>query len=249
MLLHSQIHTPLLGQHLHLQHPRLQRPAEIVDRFEQSVRLPDLLLRLLQSPLGDVDAVVAVADVFGNVAFVVEVEAQLVFAGVGQGLVFLAQVGLVGFGAGAEVLLGVGEEVVGAGAAEVGAADFGVGDGERGLFGGAGQGEELVAHELFEEFALFCRHDGGRGGRRPAVVGGWWCELMCASQYESGVWCHVVWLRVGVGVAWYVAGLFHTAELLKLNISWHSRTTPQPPPIHCLYVSIPPPLVHNPCCG
>ena len=59
-------------------------------------------------------------------------------------------------------MLGVGEEVVWALAAEVGFADFGVGEAECGLARGAWAGHQLVAHQLFEEFALFgCHFEGG----------------------------------------------------------------------------------------
>lgn len=85
------------------------------------------------------------------------------------------------FLAGAEVLFGVGEEVVRTLADEVGAAVGGVGVVGCGGLGGGG------AHELFEEAALFWRRGvsilcpeagggDGRGGVLPAAmvtVGGW----------------------------------------------------------------------------
>ena len=68
------------------------------------------------------------------------------------------------FRAGADVLFGVGEEVVWAGAAEVRAADLRGVEGEgRGLGGGGGGTQERVAHELLEKLALFGCH-GGRMG-------------------------------------------------------------------------------------
>ena len=63
-----------------------------------------------------------------------------------------------GFAAWSNVLFCVGEEVVRACAAEVGAADFGVGDGEGGLFGHSGGLHHGVAHELLEQLSLFGRH-------------------------------------------------------------------------------------------
>lgn len=114
----------------------------------QGVGLADLLGRLLEAALGLVDLAVAAVDVVLHVAQVVEVEAPAALL-VGIGLGVLGLEGLVvDLGAGAELVLGVGEEVVGAVADEVGAADLGVGDAElgRALVGAA---HELLAHELF----------------------------------------------------------------------------------------------------
>lgn len=65
-------------------------------------------------------------------------------------------------------MLSVGEEVVWAAAAEVRAADLGVGDGEGRLFLSAGRNHELVAHQLLQQLALFRRHD---------VLCVLWCEV------------------------------------------------------------------------
>jgi len=108
--------------------------------------LANLIGSLFQSALCRLDSPIAFVDVFAHIALPVEVEAPFATLGVCGGVVFVFEVGLVGFGAGAEVLFGVGEEVVRAAAAEVGAADFGVGDGEGRGAGGVGAGEELVAH-------------------------------------------------------------------------------------------------------
>ncbi|KAL1842549.1 hypothetical protein VTK73DRAFT_3089 [Phialemonium thermophilum] len=116
----------------------------------QNVRLADLVGRLLQASLGGVDAAVAVVDVLLQVAQVVVLEAVLLALVLGQGLVLVLERLGVHLGAGAQVLLGVGEEVVRAGADEVGAAHLGVGQGELGAAGGG-----PAAHELL------CR--GGRG--------------------------------------------------------------------------------------
>ena len=73
-----------------------------------------------------------------------------------------------GFVTGADVLLGVGEEVVRAGAGEVGPADLGGCEGEVGCFGRGSATHEVVAHELLEQLALFGCH------------GGWWTKSWTA---------------------------------------------------------------------
>lgn len=97
----------------------------------QGIGLPDLIGRLLQPPLRRVDPPVALVDVLLHVPHVVVLEAVLTL--VRRALVLRFQRLAVHLGTGAEVLLGVGEEVVRAGAGEEGAADFRVGDGELGV--------------------------------------------------------------------------------------------------------------------
>lgn len=144
-----------------------ERAGGVREGLEQVCSLLELFGGLFEAPAGDVDAAVAVGDVAGDVALVVEFEAPFAFAVFGRGGVFFFEGGVVGFGAGAQVLLGVREEVVGAAAAEVGAADFGVGESQGRGFGRVGVGgEELVAHELFEEAALFGGHGCGGVVRR-----------------------------------------------------------------------------------
>ena len=175
ILLHSQIDRPLRTQNLHFNNPRFKRAAEITNSLQQRIRLPNLLRRLLQPSLRNINLPITLPHMLPNIRLIIKLKPQLPLLLFRQRLVLFPQVGQVGFGAGAEVLFCVGEEVVGAGAGEVGAADFGVGEGE-GLFSrGAGHGHEVVAHELFEEFALFCCHFWGRGGRVGRAGGGRVC--------------------------------------------------------------------------
>lgn len=116
-----------LAQDLHLEQAVVDGRGEVGDGLEEHVGLADLVGRLLQPPLGDVDAPVALVDVLLQVPHVVVLEAVALPLGLGEPLVL----GLEGFGvyfrAGAEVLLCVGEEVVWASASDIGAACFGVG--------------------------------------------------------------------------------------------------------------------------
>lgn len=145
-LLHSKIHRAFLSHDLNLLQPNLNRPPKIRDRLEQLIRLPNLLGRLLQPPLRLINPPIAVPHEPANIPPVVEFERPLALLHLVRCLVLFAEIRLVGFWAGTEVLLCVGEEIVRAAAAEVGAADFGVGDGEGGLFGGAGYRHHAVAH-------------------------------------------------------------------------------------------------------
>jgi len=108
----------------------------------QGIGLPDFIGRLLQPPLRRVDSPVALVNVLLHVPHVVVLEPVLAL--VRRALVFRFQRLAVHLGAGAEVLLGVGEEVVRAGADEEGAADFGVCDGELGVARGSSGAHELL---------------------------------------------------------------------------------------------------------
>lgn len=108
----------------------------------QGIGLPDFIGRLLQPPLRRVDPPVALVNVLLHVPHVVVLEPVLAL--VRRALVFRFQRLAVHFRAGAEVLLGVGEEVVRAGAGEEGAADFRVRDGELGMARGGSGAHELL---------------------------------------------------------------------------------------------------------
>lgn len=171
-LLHSEIHSALLAQNFHLYDASLDRLGQVADTLQQRIRLADLVGRLLETALRSVDSAIAIRHVLADVALVVELEAPFPFLRIGGALIFFAEVREVLFGARAEVLLGVGEEVVWTAAAEVGAADFWVGDGENGLLLCAGAGHELVTHQLLEQLALFGRHGEGV----------WLCVVGCCSS-------------------------------------------------------------------
>lgn len=112
----------------------------------QRIRLPDLIGRLLQPSLRRVDAPIALVDILLQVAHVVVIESELLLLGRRHALIFRLERLAVHLGAGTQVLLGVGEEIMRTGAGEEGAADFGVGDGELGAArGGAGAHELLCA--------------------------------------------------------------------------------------------------------
>lgn len=158
--LHGKVDRAFLAHDLDLYDAGFDGTAQVGDLLEQGVRLPDLVGRLLQSPLRLVNPPIAVADIASNVTQIIPLEAPFTLLLLGCGGVFLLEVWLVGFGTCAQVLFGVGEEVVGTGAAQVRAADFGIGQGQLGRFvGGRGvSGEELVAHELLEQSSLLGGH-------------------------------------------------------------------------------------------
>jgi hypothetical protein len=113
----------------------------------QSIRLPDLFWRLLEPSLGRVDLAIAAVDVVLHVPHVVKVKAPSPLL-VGVGLLVLGLEGfVVDLGAGSQLVLCVGEEIVRAVADEVRAADLGIGDAElrRALVGSR---HGLLAHEL-----------------------------------------------------------------------------------------------------
>ena len=141
---HRQRNTRRLPQNRDFKQPRVDGVGEVGDLFQQLVGLTDLVGGLLEPALGPVDAPVAVVDVPADVSHVVVFEPQPGFFGGVLGFVFGFQGFAVDFGAETEVLLGVGEEVVRAGADQVGAADFGVREGELGVPGGLAGAHELL---------------------------------------------------------------------------------------------------------
>ena len=149
-----------LAEDLDLGQARGDGGAEVGYGPEELVGLANLVGRLLESALGRVDPPVALVDVLLEVAEVVVVEAVLLAVKVREGLVLGLERVRVHARARAEVLLGVGEEVVRAGADQVGPADFRVGEGElRAL------GRDAAAHEL-----LWIREE-GEGSRLDIGIG------------------------------------------------------------------------------
>ena len=112
MLLDGERDAAHLAHGLDLQQARLDGAVEAADRLQQRVRLPDLVRVLLEPALHAVDAPVAFVDVLAHLPEIVEVEAPP-FLLLGRGfLVFGPQRFRVRSRAGADVLLGVREEVV-----------------------------------------------------------------------------------------------------------------------------------------
>ena len=136
----------------------------------------DLVDGLLEAALGFLDAGVALAHVLLHVDEVVPVEVPGALLRLGGLLVLGLQSFVVDLGALAEVLFGVGEEVVGAVADEVRAADLGIGDVELGrLLVEASHGSR--AHQLLWGLVsaggrmvgiirVKRGREGGRGGER-----------------------------------------------------------------------------------
>ncbi len=176
-LARRQADTSRLAEHLYLQQPRIDRLAQVTDGLQQRIRPPDLVRRLLQSSLRAVDASVAIVNVLLHVAHVVVIEAMFLFLRSWQSVVFDLEVLRVEFGARTQILFGVCEQVVGACAGEVGAADLRRCQGQIGSFACYGT-RELVAHELFEEFALFVGHDDG-------CLVGWWKPKWCVTPWDG----------------------------------------------------------------
>lgn len=144
----------------------------------QSISLPNLVGRLLQASLRRIYPAIALVDVLLQVAHVVVLEAVLVLLPLRQPLVFRLEGLGMHLGTLAEILLGVGEEVVRTRAGEIGPADFGVV--ERELLGARRGGR---AHKLLEQLSLFSGHDGG------ALAG---VEGVCDGEEVGG----------GVGANW-----------------------------------------------
>lgn len=92
------------------------------------IGLPDLIWRLLQSSLRRVDPPVALIDILLHISHIVVFES--VFALVRRGFIFGLERFAMDLGAGAEVLLGVCEEVVRTCADNIGAANFWICDGQ-----------------------------------------------------------------------------------------------------------------------
>lgn len=146
IFLNREINRADFTQRFYFRNPRLDRLPQSRDLREKSIMLPNLIRRLLQPPLRALNSPITFRDIFPHIPLPIEIESPFFALGVCGGVIFVFEVRLVGFGAGAQVLFGVGEEVVRAAAAEVGAADFGVGDCEGWGAGGVGACEELVAH-------------------------------------------------------------------------------------------------------
>jgi len=116
-------------------------------RKYQSISLPDLFGRLLKPALGRVDLAIAAVDVVLHISHVVKLKGPSALLVCVCLLILGLERIVVRLGAGSELVLCVGEEVVGAVANEEGAADFGVGDGKlRRALVGARHGR--LAHEL-----------------------------------------------------------------------------------------------------
>lgn len=209
-LLHGHIDSALLGQDFDFDDACLDGTCQVSNLFQQGVRLANLIGCLLQSPLRGLDPPVAVVHIGADIVLIVPFESPVALLVVGGGEIFFAKIWLVGSGARAEILLGVGEEVVGAAAAEIGTADLGVGDGEGGLFVHAGRGHHGVAHELLEQLALFGGHVGLRS--LESIFG----EVQ---QVQSLVWSIYDLLVVGSG----------TGSVLPLSHA--SMHAPPPPPV------------------
>lgn len=113
----------------------------------QCICLPDLLRRLLQPPLGRVNLAVTAVDVMLHVSHVVELEAPPALLVCVCVLVLGLERFIVHLGAGTQLVLCVGEEIVRAISNKIRPADLGVGDTElrRALVGAA---HELLSHEL-----------------------------------------------------------------------------------------------------
>lgn len=146
MLVEGTRHEARAAEDFDLEQAGLDGGSEVGDLLEQGVGLADFVRGLLEAALGGVDAPVAVVDVLLEVAQVVELEGVFGW----RGEVFLFERLGMHFWAGSEVLLGVCEEVVRAGADEVGAAEFGVGDGELGRACGGRGAHELLCDVLVE---------------------------------------------------------------------------------------------------
>lgn len=108
----------------------------------QIISLPNLIGGLLQASLRRIDASIAFINVLLHIAHIVVIEPPLRLVAGRCSFVFCFESLAVDFGTWAQVLFGVGELVVRTGAGEVGAADFGIGDGELGVAGCC------AAHEL-----------------------------------------------------------------------------------------------------
>lgn len=100
------------------------------ERTYQLIGLANLLGRLLEALLGNVDVTVAAVERLLELADVVVLEAKPLLLALGQALVFHLEALGVHLGAGAEVLLGVYKEIVGTGADKERVADFGVVEGK-----------------------------------------------------------------------------------------------------------------------
>lgn len=100
-LLHGHVDGALLAQNLDFHETRLDGLGQVADAFQKRVGLANFIGRLFQASLGSVDSAIAVTHVSANVGLVVEFEAPVLLLRVAGILVLFAEVGQVGFGAGA----------------------------------------------------------------------------------------------------------------------------------------------------
>jgi hypothetical protein len=123
----------------------------------QSIGLPDLFGRLLEPTLGRFNLAIAAVNVVLHVSHVVKLEAPPALLVCVCLVILRLERLIVHLLAGAQLILGVGEEVVGAVTDEVGATDLEVGDAElRRALVGARHG--LLAHELLCNLLAFISH-------------------------------------------------------------------------------------------
>jgi len=126
ILLQRPRNLSLFPEHLHLHQPRLYALIQISDCLQQSIGLGDLVGGFVQPSLGGIDATIALVDVTGEVARVVGLVAWVAAFRL---VLFVGR--FVGFEmhlfARAQVLLGIGEQVVRARADQEGAANVCVG--------------------------------------------------------------------------------------------------------------------------
>lgn len=169
----------------------------------QNIGLTNLVRRLLQPPLRSVDAAVALVNVLLQVAHVVVLEAVLLLLAVAQRLVLGLDALGVHLGTRADVLLGVGEEVVRTGAGEVRPADFRVRHGELG-----GARRRRRAHELLEQLPLF----GGHGGVRVCRVAEGKESRLAGLEFEARPPCEGV-LSPAVAKHGYISAAAHRPKL------------------------------------
>lgn len=148
VLCHGRVDTTQLAQDLNLNQTVLDIARQFANLFQESVRLANFVGGLFQAALGTVYAAVAVIDVFLHVSHVVELETPFALLLV----VCVLVLGLQGFAVGlwtqAEILFGVGKQVVRTGADKVGAAHLWISDGELGSARCTGASQQLLAHEL-----------------------------------------------------------------------------------------------------
>lgn len=156
----------------------------------QNISLTNLIRRLLQPPLRRINPPITLINVLLQVAHVIILEAILLPLLVRQRLVLRLQPLRVHLGAGANVLLGVGEQIVRTGAGEVRTADFGIRHGELG-----GARRRRRAHELLEQLSLFGGH--GCGCVRLGGEGGWsgWRRFVTDVLIVSGISARLALVR------------------------------------------------------
>lgn len=92
-------HLAQLAEDLHLLQPAVNSCAQVRDRLQQDVRLPDLVRCFFQPPLCLVDTPVALLDILLQVARIVDIETVLLARRFGQRLVFRLEPLGVDFGA------------------------------------------------------------------------------------------------------------------------------------------------------